>query len=712
MKKNDPEKYQQYLNKQRERNRKTRKVVAKIAKKAFPTQEEKTVLEKGRKASRQRSVRFREKQRMEEFTEKMPVAMFNDHWPALADPESVGDALNSSECSMQANCDTPKRIQLPKFFGSNRTRQGKKDQTLKLEEKRRKQRESQRRYREKLSWQKRMAVRDTDKKRKRLKSPRYLKRMEAEKNNSDITQAYPCRKTLYNKSSAAKKVLPRTPSKFTAIIDHYCRQSPNKLKCLLNMTATWKQKQALSKKIVKKAIAIQKVKSKNRSTKKKQKKSQGTHVHGNRLNPATAKTVHDYFFTEEISKPMPHRRYTTKWGAGYIMQVTLATSYKMFCSAYPEHKIGFSKFVTLRPRNVRIISKTHWRYCVCTTCQNIQSKLTCLNGAATRAGMSNLRIKDAENLLECLLCAKSTNNRFHKLECIQRTCIKCKNQDKTLKNVYKPLQDETNSLQWNHWEKTVCIDGKIRKKLIIKKGTLCDILTEFARDIMEPVKNKSFALHHFCAAWQTKQYLHLKENLPENSALLVVDFGRNRTVKHQDEAKESGFGAQQITVHPVVMYYDDENNHRVRDSMMFLSDDIGHDRVAVTYFIEQAIEYLQKEQGMKFNRVFVFSDGCTAQYKGTGTVASMSYLAMHIEWNYFGSDHGKGEADGEVGVLNKKMDSDIIGRSVVLNNAADMVSWAQESILTYNEIASKRHFHLAQIPRDNDPPPSTILLLA
>ena len=121
-------------------------------------------------------------------------------------------------------------------------------------------------------------------------------------------------------------------------------------------------------------------------------------------------------------------------------------------------------------------------------------------------------------------------------------------------------------------------------------------------------------------------------------------------MKHQDEAKEAWFAAPQVTIHPVVMYYE-KDEQRIRDSMIFLSDDISHDNKAVDYFLKTAIEYLQET--IPVDCIYIFSDGCTSQYKGTSTIANMSQLPIRVQWNFLGSDHGKCEADGEVGVLNK-----------------------------------------------------------
>lgn len=111
-----------------------------------------------------------------------------------------------------------------------------------------------------------------------------------------------------------------------------------------------------------------------------------------------------------------------------------------------------------------------------------------------------------------------------------------------------------------------------------------------------------------------------------------------------------------------------------------------------------------KEAGILFNRVVVFSDGCASQYKGKGTFAYLSLKDVHVEWNYFGSDHGKSECDGEVGCINRAVDIALLGRKVIISNAEDMFTWCSESNLCLDEPGSKRKFYhvkTGDIKRDN-----------
>ncbi|WAR09183.1 hypothetical protein MAR_019141 [Mya arenaria] len=83
-------------------------------------------------------------------------------------------------------------------------------------------------------------------------------------------------------------------------------------------------------------------------------------------------------------------------------------------------------------------------------------------------------------------------------------------------------------------------------------------------------------------------------------------------------------------------------------------------------------------------------------------MASLSLLETDIDWNYFGSDHGKSEADGELGSLNRAVDKAILGRQVIVSGAEDLQKWCNsKDNLMIDEPGVKRHFHLVDIDEVN-----------
>ena len=137
---------------------------------------------------------------------------------------------------------------------------------------------------------------------------------------------------------------------------------------------------------------------------------------------------------------------------------------------------------------------------------------------------------------------------------------------------------------------------------------------------------------------------------------------------------------------------------------MFVSDDTTHDHHAVHHYTVGSVDALLKVR-KEVETIYLFSDGCSSQYKGKGTFADLSlYKGMfhpfttltvfdvlspplisfeftvfdvlfipHILYSKVASlfhtcihllfvtrgEHGKGEADGETGVISQAVDRHI-----------------------------------------------------
>ena len=141
--------------------------------------------------------------------------------------------------------------------------------------------------------------------------------------------------------------------------------------------------------------------------------------HFNIISPQTISKVKNFFFREDIATPLPQKRYANKHGPGYVMQVKLLAAFGLFKKENADCRIGFTKFTSLRPKNVRLLSTRHWNYCVCLVCQNVSYKLNTLNRLLKE------KIKDFKQLLDVVLCPKSDAQRFHSADCLLRRCSNC-----------------------------------------------------------------------------------------------------------------------------------------------------------------------------------------------------------------------------------------------------------------------------------------------
>ena len=108
--------------------------------------------------------------------------------------------------------------------------------------------------------------------------------------------------------------------------------------------------------------------------------------------------------------------------------------------------------------------------------------------------------------------------------------------------MYEPVIQAKGTWNWLHWERVEVMEGKPRRMLKTKQGSMGEVLKELINDVERPVQIVSFMKHIFMARLQHRQYLSFIEHFPENWAMMVMDFGQNRKVFYQDEIKAAYYG--------------------------------------------------------------------------------------------------------------------------------------------------------------------------
>lgn len=397
-----------------------------------------------------------------------------------------------------------------------------------------------------------------------------------------------------------------------------------------------------------------------------------------------------FYQRPDVSRLVPLKRYATKDGPGYLMQISVSAAWAKYNDENKSKKVSLGKFASLRPRNIRKLSTKHREYCVCVYCTNIRYKLLTL-GKEVPDLMKKLKTNETE-LASILLCEKPHNEKFHNPACLQGNCKNCSDYLNTLKTYYGGIPPEK-VLKWQRWEKRASsYDGKMKRILVTKTGDQNMLLEEFVTDITKPAQGTNFFLHIHTAFWQNEQFSFLKRNLPEAWTLKVMDFAKNRGIKYQDEIKSVFYSNEQVTLHPVITYYNGEEGV-VRESSVVICEDTNHDYHAVKHFQAVVDQHIATRLTKSCVRKVIFSDGCSAQYKSKGPFADL-YLektSATIDRNFFGSEHGKADCDAEIGVTNKAIDQAIIGRKAIINNAEDMFKFCTEN-LRVDEKFLKREF--------------------
>ena len=159
-----------------------------------------------------------------------------------------------------------------------------------------------------------------------------------------------------------------------------------------------------------------------------------------------------------------------------------------------------------------------------------------------------------------------------------------------------------------------------------------------------------------------------------------MDFAQNHS-HHWQNKVQSGLWSRQLNIlHLIITYYmcqEAECDDLVKEELMMLSDDLKHNGFAVNRFIEKAIEHL-KGKDIPMKRIIIFLDNCSQQYKSCKVFKTLSNKRIPVLWNYFGTSHGKGEADGVIGRLSMIIDAVVHSGMFEFGKCKEFTAYCQQ----------------------------------
>ena len=125
---------------------------------------------------------------------------------------------------------------------------------------------------------------------------------------------------------------------------------------------------------------------------------------------------------------------------------------------------------------------------------------------------------------------------------------------------------------------------------------------------------KDYPRHWFIASHQWEQYCLTTRSLGRKTAVCVLDFAENYTCSLQDEVQSAYYSRNSVTIHPIVVTYKEHGN-LIRDSVVFISDDLQHDGATVKAFVQGVSTDLQIK----------------APHKKTSYVVRRCHIAIQIQ---------------------------------------------------------------------------------
>ncbi|KAJ8044972.1 hypothetical protein HOLleu_07881 [Holothuria leucospilota] len=284
------------------------------------------------------------------------------------------------------------------------------------------------------------------------------------------------------------------------------------------------------------------------------------------------------------------------------------------------------------------------------------------------------------------LCQKHQNMAL-KLKALKRLGLVTKeNPDEFIKNnnegainkMMDTLMTEkvADLVHYEEWGRVSSDQGKKKTKLkreVLKKDEFSELFkTESAnfRDHVERVKAQYVAIRK------------CKENLNKDECLVQMDFAENYTCVPLEEVQSGYWNQEGVTLHPMVMYYRDENQTLKHHSFVAVSDDKNHNATTIFSIVKDLVPRLVKiVPSLKL--VHYWTDSPTAQYRNKTIFSLVSdhhelFNGIFASWNYFEAGHGKGPCDGIGGTVKRLADEAVKREAAVIQDANDFYAWASQ----------------------------------
>ena len=306
------------------------------------------------------------------------------------------------------------------------------------------------------------------------------------------------------------------------------------------------------------------------------------------------------------------------------------SEYKKSCK-YPS--VGKSSFAALRPDNYILAGAngTH-SVCVCTYHQNPKLMVSAM-------GEKNVTYKD---LMEKSVC-DITNP-----DCMLHHCKKCPG-EKAVKNYLSTLErlNDKDEIKYSRWTST---DRSTIETVVVP-------VENFIEDLSGKIRK--LTRHHYIAKIQVKFMQNITQNadeLDDNVVVVMGDFSENYKYVVQDASQSFHWNNDQLTIHPFVAYYKNEEGKIVHKSFCYLSDCLKHKTYTVYAFQKHLISEL-KTIKPTIKKIVYMTDGCSGQYKNkynfTNACFHKADFDVDCECHFFATSHGKNMCDGVAGTLKR-----------------------------------------------------------
>jgi hypothetical protein len=342
------------------------------------------------------------------------------------------------------------------------------------------------------------------------------------------------------------------------------------------------------------------------------------------------------------STPLPGKRDVTSKGIQkYSLNETMSNLHLKYRNENRNSKISLATFCRQRPPYIKTIQWANRRQCLCVLHQNAKLKLSALHN---NTGISNFLDENTKEDVTSMLCA---------------------------------LPDQP--VKFREWQKEdIEFEGKTIKKLKLKNVELSkqDFSEQFEHDFEDLREHVTRMRNQF------DQLNQLKKEMPRLShATCHMDYSENYACRYQDEPAQAFYDSSQVTVHPMIINYNDADGNLKHKSFVGISSERAHNAPTTFAFIRKLVP-LVKQILPQLSTIHYITDSPVSQYRNksiTKIVANHSqyFPGVNSTWDYLEAGHGKGPCDGVGGAIKRYADI-AVKKGEIIGNGEDFFQWAKD----------------------------------
>ncbi|KAI8479207.1 hypothetical protein Bbelb_430710 [Branchiostoma belcheri] len=178
-------------------------------------------------------------------------------------------------------------------------------------------------------------------------------------------------------------------------------------------------------------------------------------------------------------------------------------------------------------------------------------------------------------------------------------------------------------VKYEEW-KRVEVEGKKKMKIVTSEVETSAFCAKFKEEVPQ------FRQHVVRANEQYSQLKTLKENLDQYNVAIQMDFAENYKIKNNEEIQSAYWNCDMVTLHPIVVYFKNENGELQHESTCIVSDEMGHNSATVFAILKRVVpEVKEKHPDVKF--LHYWTDSPSSQYRNKTIFSILSDHESFLE---------------------------------------------------------------------------------